>query len=568
MEKSKVVICCINSKYIHSSLAPWCLYAGVKKYCDNNVLPIVVEGTINEKIENIKQRLLNEKPDIIGFCSYIWNINTVYDLAKFIKENLPETKVVLGGPEVSYNAKNILIENKNVDFIVSGEGEEAFAKLINAIVNRKEPKNIKGVCYKSETELIISEPEILDNDPVSPYCDEYFENLKGRIAYLETSRGCPYSCAFCLSGRCGKARFFDLERAKREIILLANSGTQTVKLVDRTFNANRARAKELYRFIIDNYKVNIPKGVCFHFEIAGDILDDETIRILSSAPVGLIQLEIGMQSFNEKTLEYINRKTNTKKLRENILKLAENNNIHIHIDLIAGLPFEDMESFKSSFNIAFSLNSNMLQLGFLKLLHGAPMRENPEDFPCEFSKKPPYEVIKTPYLNEDELDFLHCVEDALDRIHNSGRFKRTIEYAISKSGITPFDFFAGFAQYISKIKVEKIPLDKYTEFVFNYILTLDNIDKTILRDKMVCDRLCTNASGKLPEVLQVKDKKLRAYKIALSEHPSYKKQQGIVRGVAILYSQNSVAYVDYINKNTSEGEYLLNIVPTKNLSSE
>ena len=566
MKNFKAVICCMNSKYIHSSLAPWCLFAGIKEYCNNTIVPVVVEGTINEDIKNIQNRLLAEKPDVIGFCSYIWNIDVVNRLAEFVKTAMPDVPVILGGPEVSYNAENILIENQNVDFVVSGEGEEAFAKLVSAVEQKILPQNISGVSYKNNGQLVISDPAIFENDPVSPYCDEYFENLKGRIAYLETSRGCPYSCAFCLSGRCGKARFFDIDRAKKDIILLANSGAQTIKLVDRTFNANKARAKELYQFIIDNYKLNIPENVCFHFEIAGDILDDETIKILSSAPVGLMQLEIGLQSFNEKTLAYINRKTNTKRLCENILKLTKNNNMHIHIDLVAGLPYEDLKSFRNSFNTAFSLNSNMLQLGFLKLLYGAPMRENPEKFPCEYKKTAPYEVIKTPWINERELVQLHRLEDALDRVHNSGRFRRTTDYALSQSKITPFDFFDGFASYIKNEQIEKIPLDKYTQLLFEYIKTLENIDKIILRDKMVCDRLCTNASGKLPQALQIKDENFRTYKIALKENPKYKKPDKVVRGLAILYSQQSIAYVDYVDKNSSTGEYPLNIVSISQLN--
>lgn len=568
MDNYKAVICCVNSKYIHSSLAPWCLFAGIKEYCNSTITPVVVEGTINEKIENIQNRIVAEKPNVVGFCAYIWNIGVVNKLAEFLKATMPNVQIVLGGPEVSYNAENVLNENQNVDYVVSGEGEVAFANLVTAISNKELPQNISGVSYRNKDELVIAEPAILETDPVSPYCEDFFENLKGRIAYLETSRGCPYSCAFCLSGRCGKARFFDIDRAKNDIILLANSGAQTIKLVDRTFNANKARAKELYQFIIDNYKVKIPENVCFHFEIAGDILDDETINILSSAPVGLMQLEIGLQSFNEKTLAYINRKTNTQRLCQNILKLTKNNNMHIHIDLIAGLPYEDLNSFKNSFNTAFSLKSDMLQLGFLKLLYGAPMRENPEQFPCEYKKTAPYEVIKTPWINEDELAQLHRLEDALDRVHNSGRFKRTTEYALCQSGLTPFDFFDGFANYIKNKKIEKIPLDMYTQLLFEYIKTLKNIDKVVLRDKMVCDRICTNASGKLPQALQIKDENFRVYKIALKENPKYKQPDKVVRGIAILYSQQSVAYVDYVDKNNSTGEYPLNIVPISELEAD
>ena len=233
-------------------------------------------------------------------------------------------------------------------------------------------------------------------------------------------------------------------QVKKDIINLSLSGTKTIKFVDRTFNADSKRANEIIKFILDNRGSHIPENVCFHFEIAGDILDEESIKILNSAPKGSIQLEIGMQSFNEKTLAYINRKTNTAKLIENIKKLLAPGNLHIHIDLIAGLPFEGLESFEHSFDIGYNLRSNMLQLGFLKLLHGAEMRENFEKYPCEFSKEPPYEVISTQWTDENDLALLHKVEDALERLYNSGRFIETVDYVLDKTCSTPFKFFKNF----------------------------------------------------------------------------------------------------------------------------
>lgn len=561
-----VVICSINSKYIHSSLAPWCLYAGVGEYCEKSINATVIEGTVNEDIRLVAKRITEQSPDVLGLCCYIWNIDFVYNLIGLVKAEIHNCKIILGGPEVSYNCESILTRQKYIDFIVSGEGEKAFPQLLNCIEKGVEPENIEGINYKCNSGLHLTPPAVLKDDPVSPYTDEYFKNLNGRITYLETSRGCPYSCAFCLSGRCGKVRFFDIERAKKDILSLARSGTKTVKFVDRTFNADKSRAKELYRFIIDNFNNgNIPQNVCFHFEIAGDILDRETIEILTNAPKGLFQLEIGMQSFNEKTLNYINRKTDTKKLTENILKLTENRNMHIHIDLIAGLPFEDFESFKESFNIGFSLNSNMLQLGFLKLLHGADMRENKERYVCEFSKEPPYEVISTPYLSETELNILHGVEDAVDRVYNSGRFKRTVDYALNKSGISPFDFFLNFSKFIQKESTEKITLDRYTEFLFNYIKTLSDVKADELRDVMVCDRLATNASGKIPEALKIHDKMLKKYKAFLNSSEEYRQTQKSVRGVAILYSQNKLVYVDYCLDSIVDGEYELRFVDINSL---
>ena len=516
----------------------------------------VVEGTINEPIEKVFERIVSEKPDIIGLSCYIWNIKSVRVLGKMLREALLDSVIILGGPEVSYNPKTVLSEHHWCDFIVSGEGEFPFASLCDAIISGKST-DIPGINFRRDGEIIINEPYIAEGEPPSPYCREYFEKLRGRIAYLETSRGCPYSCAFCLSGRCGGVRFFDIERAKSEMLMLAKSGTQTVKLVDRTFNANKSRAKELWRFVIDEYGKGIPENVCFHFEIAGDILDDESIGILNSAPKGSIQLEIGMQSFNEKTLAYINRKTNTARLIENIKKLLAPGNLHIHIDLIAGLPFEDLNSFENSFNIGYNLRSNMLQLGFLKLLHGAEMRENSAKYPCKFSKEPPYEVISTEWTNETDLALLHKVEDALERLCNSGRFIGTVDYVLEKTGLSPFAFFKKFGIYAAEKCGPFVSLDDYTEMAFDFLSSLEGIEPSVLRDKMIIDRLCSNSSGKIPEVLKVKNPEIKKIRLSIENEEENRRKPGIKRGFALLESEKAAVFCDYENKDPVTGKYVL-----------
>jgi radical SAM superfamily enzyme YgiQ (UPF0313 family) len=553
-------ICVLNSKYIHSSLAPWCLLAGVNAYCENGISAEVIEGTINEKIEQVAERVIAQSPQVIGFSCYIWNIAATKQLIRLVKSELPDTVIILGGPEVSYNAEEVLREEPMVQYVISGEGEKPFALLLNAIRHGETAQDIPGVCYRSGGQIIVAPPYITEEEPPSPYTQAYFDALKGRIAYLETSRGCPFGCAFCLSGRCGSARFFNLERSKKELLLLANSGTQTVKLVDRTFNANRKRAIELYRFIIENYGEAIPKGVCFHFEIAGDLLDEETIDLLATAPVGAMQLEIGLQSFNSKTLAAINRKTNVERLKQNIERVVANANMHIHIDLIAGLPYEDLNSFAESFNIAYALKPNMLQLGFLKLLYGAPMREKPEEFPCSYSQNPPYEVTQTPWLSPEELLRLHHTEDALERLSNSGRFRRTLEYLLKQSGQTPFALFSGFGEYAAVKGTEKIPLDGYTALVFEYFSVQKGIDKVVLRDMMACDRLSTNSSGKLPNVLRIRDTALKSAVNELEGNEATRSIKGIKRGSALLYSEHCAVYVDYQDKNPINGEFSLHKV--------
>jgi hypothetical protein len=465
--------------------------------------------------------------------------------------------IVLGGPEVSYNAQAILTQNLLVDYVISGEGEKPFALLLNAILHEAPIAGLPGLCYRNCGDIVVSEPYIGIEEPPSPYTERYLKALNGRFGYLETSRGCPYSCAFCLSGRCGNARFYDIERAKSEILLLANSGAQTVKLVDRTFNANRKRAYELFDFVITNYGGSIPRGVCLHFEIAGDILDDETINLLAKAPIGAMQLEIGLQSFHPKTLEAINRKTDVIRLKNNIIQLVRNANMHIHIDLIAGLPFEDWESFRESFNTAYALKPNMLQLGFLKLLHGSPMREKPDDFPCVYLQDPPYEVIETPSMSGDELIQLHIIEDALERIYNSGRFRRTLEYLLKQCEVTPFELLYQFGVFAEGHGTRNISLNDYAELMFEYFGRQNNIVKLKLRDTLVCDRLATDSSGVLPEFLRIKDPLIKRVKAELDHLASSRRPEGVKRALALLYSEDCAVYVDYENKNPITGEYPL-----------
>ncbi len=345
-----------------------------------------------------------------------------------------------------------------------------------------------------------------------------------------------------------------LKEQKKEILALANSGSTTIKFVDRTFNANKKRSGDIINFIKENYGNNIPKGVCFHFEIAGDILDNESIALLGSLPKGLVQLEIGMQSFNEKTLEAINRKTDCKKLIENILKLTAFNNMHIHIDLIAGLPFEGLESFRESFNIAYSLKAQMLQLGFLKVLYGTPMADFPDKYPANYSKNAPYEVTSTTWLSPNDIELLKAIEDSNERLYNSGRFKKTLDYAIEASGLSPFDFML----YIGKqlYPCHGISLDDYTDKLMLCLKNLKSIDPFMLRDNMLIDRISTNPSGKIPKSLMVADKRLKKVKLMLEQDVLTAKKPNIKRFVGLLYSTNKAVYVDY--DNNKKADYKLN----------
>lgn len=550
----KVIFATLNSKYIHSCLAPWCLYTACKEKCGDRIEFSVLEGTANENQSELLKKILLQKGDIICFSCYIWNITKTLSLCEKIKKECPDTLIVLGGPEVAYNQREVLENNPYVDFVSSGEGENILPFFFLDILEGK-PCKTEGMSFIKDGKTVVSFASAKENYVFpSPYCEEYFGSLGGRIAYIESSRGCPFSCAFCLSGRVGKVRFFPLERVKKEMLELSAKGAKTIKFVDRTFNCNKERAAEILLFIRENYGKSIPEDVCFHFEIAADILDENLLCVIESMPKGSVQFEAGIQSFNEETLKAINRKTDTKKVAENIRKLVSFRNCHLHIDLIAGLPLENFESFVKGFNRAYYIKADMLQLGFLKILHGSPMGENPEKYPCEHSGEPPYEVYSTPYITREETEILHKTENELERLYNSSRFGESLDYVLSVSDKTPFDLFYGFALFLEE-KGEKgtMPLDKYTCLAFDYFSSLSGVDPLVLRDKMLLDRMMTNNSGVIPERLKVSDpnlKKVRNYISSVSPE-----QKGVLRSVAILYSENTVAWCDYGKKNTQSAKY-------------
>lgn len=549
----KVTICAINSKFIHSSLSAWCLAGGIEKYAPQTEYR-VVEATINEKRDDIIKRIVSEGFDIIGFSVYIWNKSLIMDIAREIKKKTGAF-VALGGPEVSYNAREILKEYEWADAIISGEGEEPFAKLCNAVPY----EDIEGLCYREGDRIVIKEPHISTDDPPSPYVERYFKSLNGRIAYIETSRGCPFRCAFCLSGRCGGVRFFDLKKSKENIIKLSRSGTQTVKFVDRTFNADKKRAKEILTFIVNNCGKEIPRGVCFHLEMEGRLIDDETIDILATAPKGLFQLEIGVQSFNKKTLEYIYRKAELELLEENVKKLLALKNVHIHIDLIAGLPFENWDSFSESFNKAYELRPHMLQLGFLKLLHGADMREDTERYKLEFSHTPPYEIISNEWLTKEELVKLHILEDVFEKAYSSGRFPRTCGYLTQKFP-NAFLMFLGFGEYMHKRIKNKTP-DDLTEGILEYFSVIDTVDSAALRDCLAEDRLATNRMGYLPSAIRIHSPKIKEYMTLLEQNEGTRRKKGVKRSATLLPTKNEFVYVDYDNFDPVTGGYQLKYIP-------
>lgn len=518
---------------------------------------VVIEGTINESDDSIIKRIEEAKADYLGFCCYIWNINKIEKIGAFIAERNKAVQIFFGGPEVSYRPLEVLERFPFVEIVICGEGEWPLTEFVKAVIKGESMRELPGICGRENGKLFINEAYISTELPPNPYSEEYFKSLNGRIAYFESSRGCPFSCAFCLSGRCGQVRFFPFEESTKRLVRLANSGTRTIKFVDRTFNAHHDRTNMWLQFLLKERGKSIPEDVCFHFEVAGDLLKEDTLELLKSLPVGMVQLEIGLQSFDPHTLEAVTRKTDTLCLKENIRKLLSFENMHIHLDLIMGLPSEDMEKVRKSFNEAFDLRPHMLQVGFLKLLYGAAMREDTKAFPCEYSKEAPYEVISTPWLSEEDLKALHNMEDAVERIYNSGRLIKTLDYVSEASGMEPFDLFMFIGESMKNKVRTGMSFNEYEEILSRVLLSIENIDGQFLRDYMVIDRLETDASGRIPSFLRIEDDKLKKVRKLLNKEESTKAVSGIKRGMAILYTQNKAAYVDYINKNLITGRFEL-----------
>ncbi len=533
----KTLLISINTKYIHSSLSVWYLKSSVS----NPIHDIeIIESTVKISQNNLLSEIASANAKVIGFSTYIWNIEYIKEILPLVREQNPNAVIILGGPEVSYNASSVLAELPCVDYVICGEGEEIFPLFIERIKNNLSPIGISGV-----NSIDFSSPAHTNqNEPISPYTSEYFDRLKGRIAYIETSRGCPYSCSYCLSGRLCKIKFFSLDRVKKDIEALSISGAKTIKFIDRTFNCNEKRAIEIIKFIIENTPVY--SGICFHFEMAGDIISEDLINILKTAPVGLIQIEVGVQSLNQKTLELVNRKTNTDILLSNMQKLIKNNNIHIHMDLIAGLPGENYQSFKHSFNELFKIRPHMLQLGFLKLLHGSPLeKEN-----CgNFNNKAPYEIIQNDFLTQEDVQKLKFTEDALERLYNSGRFKNLIETILYKHDVTAFDLFYEFGNKYKLTYGTK--LEDLCSYVLEHFQKYISTDE--LLDIMRVEWIRTNSSGNLPVCL--KGFSMGTLLKTLDKNVLTRRKQSVKRAAVPVENSSKIVYVDYQNKNPVTGYY-------------
>lgn len=438
------VICStLNAKFIHTNLA----IRYLKAYAAPDFNIQIKEYTIKDPVLNIVTDLYQQKPDVIGFSCYIWNIEETIKVVNLLKKVDPSLIIVLGGPEVSYDTREWMKKIPEVDFIVMGEGEQTFKQLLAEIEKNHDYNKVPGIAFHDNQEVVIT-PQMnkLDlKELPSPYrFPEDIAHLGKRVTYIETSRGCPFSCQFCLSSIEVGVRYFDREKIKDDIRYLMENGAKTIKFVDRTFNISRSYAMEMFRFLIDEH---LP-GTVFQFEITADIMRPEVIEFLNQeAPAGLFRFEIGVQSTNDFTNELVMRKQNFSKLTRTVSLVKEGKKIDQHLDLIAGLPEEDYHSFRKTFNDVFELRPEELQLGFLKMLRGTGVRLRAEEHNYIYMDHSPYEILSNNVLSFNDIVRIKQVEDVLEKYWNDHRMDTTVEYLITNVFPSPFDFFQQFGSF-------------------------------------------------------------------------------------------------------------------------
>ncbi|GIP38896.1 B12-binding domain-containing radical SAM protein [Paenibacillus sp. J31TS4] len=447
----KAVLSTLNAKFIHTSLALRCL----KAYCRDEFEVEIAEYTIKDPAMNVVADLFRRKPDVVGFSCYIWNIEETITIIQMLKKIMPEVTVVLGGPEVSYDTEEWMKRLPEADFIVMGEGEETFHHLLQVLEGDRKFHFVYGIAYRKNGEVILNpgRPKLNLADLPSPHrFAEDVPDLAKRIVYFETSRGCPFSCQFCLSSIEVGVRYFDIERTKADLLYLIRSGAKLIKFVDRTFNIKRDYALEMFRFLIEHHD-----GCVFQFEITADIMRPEVLDYLAEhAPPGIFRFEIGVQSTNDRTNELVQRRQNFAKLTRTVTKVKASGKIDQHLDLIAGLPEEDYASFRKTFNDVFAMRPEELQLGFLKMLRGTGMRLDAEKYGYKFMDRAPYEILGNDILPFSDLVRIKRVEDVLEKYWNAHRLDRTVEYLVTREFASPFDFFQEFGDYWEERGWQKI----------------------------------------------------------------------------------------------------------------
>ena len=479
----KILLVACNAKYIHSNLAVYDLQAYASDYADHIVLK---EYTINQQKDDIMRDIYLEHPDVVCVSCYIWNLSFVKELMADLIKILPGADFWAGGPEVSYDAEKFLTENSEFKGVMVGEGEETFKELAGYYVE-KNPQNLKdmtGICYRDKDQIIHNGwRQIMDLSSI-PFIYKDLSEFKNRIIYYESSRGCPFSCSYCLSSIDKKLRFRDTETVKKELQFFIDNKVPQVKFVDRTFNCKHDHAMAIWKYINEH-----DNGVTnFHFEISADLLREEELQEMSTMRPGLIQLEIGVQSTNPDTIKAIHRTMDFEKLKGIVDRIHSFGNIHQHLDLIAGLPYEDYDSFRHSFNDVYALKPQQLQLGFLKVLKGSHMMEMCREYGIVYKTQEPYEVLSTKWLDYDHVLKLKTVENMVEVYYNSGQFQNTLEYLENffQDAFSIYERLGSFYMEKGYGDVSHTRMRRY-EILLEFLEDVPEISMDQVKDQMVYD---------------------------------------------------------------------------------
>lgn len=482
----KILLAACNAKYIHSNLAVYNLKSCSGEYSPNVVIK---EYTINQIQDDILKDIYLEQPDVICFSCYIWNISFVKELVPDLKKILPHVDFWAGGPEVSYDAVEFLKKNPAFFGVMVGEGEETFHELAGYYIERKpeNPKEIRGVAFHDETKVpdIVHTGwrELMDLSKV-PFAYSNLTEFKNRIIYYESSRGCPFSCSYCLSSIDKKLRFRDIELVKKELQFFIDNKVPQVKFVDRTFNCKHDHAMAIWRYITEH-----DNGITnFHFEISADLLHEEELALMKTMRPGLIQLEIGVQSTNPQTIKAIRRTMDFEKLKGIVEQIHSFGNIHQHLDLIAGLPYEGYESFHKSFCDVYALRPEQFQLGFLKVLKGSHMMEMTGEYQILYKDREPYEVLSTAWLTYGEILGLKMVESMVEVYYNSGQFKHTLVF-LEQYFEDPFRMYEALGRFYEKKGYSEISHSRMRryEILMEFAGEQKEIPLEVLSDVMLLD---------------------------------------------------------------------------------
>ena len=478
----KILLAACNAKYIHSNLAVYDLKAYSSDYDEHVILR---EYTINQPKDEILKDIYSSGADVVCFSCYIWNISFVRELIRDLVKILPKTAFWAGGPEVSYDAEKFLTEMPEMTGVMVGEGEKTFHDLLEFYIDGKDSlEEISGIAYRTGDKIIHNGwRELMDLSAI-PFVYEHLEKFENRIIYYESSRGCPFSCSYCLSSIDKKLRFRDLELVKKELQFFLDHRVPQVKFVDRTFNCKHEHAMTIWKYILEH-----DNGVTnFHFEISADLLREEEMELMSQMRPGLIQLEIGVQSTNPETIRAIHRHMDLKKLEHCVNRVHSFRNIHQHLDLIAGLPYEDYDIFHQSFNDVYQMKPDQLQLGFLKVLKGSLMQKEAEGYGIVYKEKEPYEVLSTNWITYGEVLKLKMVESMVEVYYNSGQFWHTLEYLVplEKDAFTFYEKLGSFYEKKGYSEISHSRMRRY-EILLEYLKEETDVPAEVAAQKMLYD---------------------------------------------------------------------------------